>query len=727
MSVSDTLPAGMMLVAPVPGGCTPGAGSVGPITITCPVGTGTVTAGTSQDINLQVLVTSGTAAALTNTATVSSTTLDPNMTNNSASATVGVGAVANLALAKSVSPQTANVGDLVTYTFAVSNDISIGEAGGAPNLTPAAGVVTDTLPTGLQFVSSSSGCTASSGTVTCPVSTVGQGLTVTVSFTAQITSGPGTTIQNTASVATVGGIPDFNPADNTDHASLVVNPQADLSLAKTVSSANPSTDDAVEYALTVHNAGPNDATGVTIHDSLPAGLDFIDASPGCDNQNGMVTCDVGAVANGQSVSVTIDARTTSALAGTAVGNLATVSGNELDPNSANNQATATITVQPLVDLELTKVASNPTPAAGSTVTYTLTLVNHGPSPATGVTITDPLPSGLSFVSANAAQGSCGASGQTVTCGLGTLAAGGTAVATVTALVGSSAIGTSVQNTATASADEPIARPELVTANASILAVAGPPPATADLAIVKKVNHTTGHVGEPLTYTITVTNHGPATAASPTVTDTFSRSVKIVSAHVPGGSCSKHSPIVCKLGSIANGQSATITIEVKPESTGRLRNSAAVASPTPDPDPNNNLAEATVNVQPGKASLSITKTADRNTVGPGEALSFTIAVRSHGPEPALAVKVCDQLGSGMTFISVPGASFRHGTPCWTISSLAKGKQRRFVVDVRAPMIAGPRRLANSATAIADGVRKRTVRATVELVGEPPPPPPSAVTG
>ena len=39
-------------------------------------------------------------------------------------------------------------------------------------------------------------------------------------------------------------------------------------------------------------------------------------------------------------------------------------GNELDPTPANNQAAATITVQPLVDLELTKVASNPTPAAG---------------------------------------------------------------------------------------------------------------------------------------------------------------------------------------------------------------------------------------------------------------------------------------------------------------------------------------------------------------------------
>ena len=356
VAVSDTLPAGTTLIAPVPAGCT------GTTAITCTVGT-IPAAGTPVVIDLVVSVGAGAAnTAPTNTATVSATTLDPDPTNNSASATVGVGAVANLALLKSVSPQTVNVGDLVTYTFVVSNDISIGEAGGAPSgLATAAGVVTDTLPAGLQFVSSSSGCAAGSGTVTCPVSPVAQGQIVTVSFTAQITAvGAGTTIQNTASVATVGGIPDFNPADNTDHASLVVNPRADLSLAKTVSSANPSTDDAVQYTLTVHNAGPNDATGVTIHDSLAAGLDFIEASPGCDNQNGSVTCDLGTIASGDSVSVTIDARTTAALAGATVGNLATVSGSELDPNPANNQATATITVQPLVDLKLTKAASNPT-------------------------------------------------------------------------------------------------------------------------------------------------------------------------------------------------------------------------------------------------------------------------------------------------------------------------------------------------------------------------------
>ncbi len=729
VTVNDTLPTGMTLVAPIPAGCVFNATTN---RVACTVGT--VVAGPAT-VTLDLHVTVGALASNTaplNTATVSTTTLDPDPSNNSASATVGVGAVANLALSKSVSPQTVDVGALVTYTFAVSNDISIGEAGGTPNLATAAGVVTDTLPAGLEFVSSGFGCTAASGTVTCPVSPVAQGMIVTVSFTARITSvAAGTMIQNTASVATAGGIPDLNPADNTDHAAVVVNPQADLSLTKTVSSANPSTDDEVQYTLTAHNAGPNDATGVMIHDSLPAGLDFIDASPGCDNNSGTVTCDVGSIASGDSVSVTIDARTTTALAGKAVSNLATVSSDDLDPNPTNNQAGATIQVQPLVDLRLTKVASNPTPDAGGLVSYTLTLVNNGPSPATGVTITDHLPGALTFES-SIGPGSCNAATQTVTCHLGTVAAGTAAVVVITTRVAPTAVGASVENTATATADEPIARPALLTSNARIRAVEGPtPPAPeADLSISKKAAHKTDRVGKAIGYTITVTNHGPATASHPTVTDTFAKPVEIVLANAPGGSCSKHIPIACKLGSLAPGHNVKIAIVVKPMSTGRLTNTAIVTSETPDPNTHNDVAHAAVNVQPGKTSLSIKKSASRRTVGPGRALSFTIAVRSLGPAPALGVKICDRLGSGMTFISVHGASFHHRTPCWTVASLAKGKQRRFVVRVRTPKVDGPRRLTNSATATADGVRKRTAHATVELVGHvppPPPPPPVAVTG
>ena len=95
-------------------------------------------------------------------------------------------------------------------------------------------------------------------------------------------------------------LPDFNPADSTDSATVNVNPEADLSLTKTASTTNPAVDDEVDYTLTASNAGPNDATGVTIVDSLPPGLAFIDATPGCDNQNGTITCDLGTVPAGGS-------------------------------------------------------------------------------------------------------------------------------------------------------------------------------------------------------------------------------------------------------------------------------------------------------------------------------------------------------------------------------------------------------------------------------------------
>lgn len=83
-----------------------------------------------------------------------------------------------------------------------------------------------------------------------------------------------------------------------------------------------------------------------------------------------------------------------------------------------------------------------------------------------------------------------------------------------------------------------------------------------------------------------------------------------------------------------------------------------------------------------------------------------------------MKVCDRLGSGMAFTSTDAATFKHGNACWTITSLAKGKVRRFVVRVRAVTDArGASRLTNTATASADGVRTRTAKASVMLAPAP----------
>ena len=75
------------------------------------------------------------------------------------------------------------------------------------------------------------------------------------------------------------------------------------------------------------------------------------------------------------------------------------------------------------NLKITKL-DNPDPVRiGSTLTYTLEVENLGPFGATGVRVRDQLPSNVSFLSATATTGSCSASGATVNCALGDLAAG----------------------------------------------------------------------------------------------------------------------------------------------------------------------------------------------------------------------------------------------------------------------------------------------------------------
>jgi uncharacterized repeat protein (TIGR01451 family) len=110
------------------------------------------------------------------------------------------------------------------------------------------------------------------------------------------------------------------------------------------------------YTVTVTNNGPHDATGVVVTDDLPAGVAFASAiwpSGTCSEVGGTVTCNIGALANGASIAVSV-AVNAPADAGTAV-NDASVSANETDPTPGND-----------ADSESTEVVLAPVvPALGS--------------------------------------------------------------------------------------------------------------------------------------------------------------------------------------------------------------------------------------------------------------------------------------------------------------------------------------------------------------------------
>lgn len=123
---------------------------------------------------------------------------------------------------------------------------------------------------------------------------------------------------------------------------------------------------------------------------------------------------------------------------------------------------------------------------------------------------------------------------------------------------------------------------------------------ADLAVVK-TGPATGHVGQPITYTITASNKGPSTANGVTVTDTMPKNTGFGSVSSTQGSCAPkpHSQlVVCNIGTVANGSTVTVTLTLKPTTKGTFTNTVSVASTSPnDPVSGNNTSSVTTKVSP----------------------------------------------------------------------------------------------------------------------------------
>jgi uncharacterized repeat protein (TIGR01451 family) len=103
------------------------------------------------------------------------------------------------------------------------------------------------------------------------------------------------------------------------------------------------------------------------------------------------------------------------------------------------------------------------------------------------------------------------------------------------------------------------------------------------------------VGGSITYTIVVNNAGPNSAEGVAVRDTLPTGVNFISANSTQGTCTATSQVVCGIGTLANGASATVTISVSTTSGGVVTNTASVGSNTTDPDLANNSSTTTTTV------------------------------------------------------------------------------------------------------------------------------------
>jgi uncharacterized repeat protein (TIGR01451 family) len=123
---------------------------------------------------------------------------------------------------------------------------------------------------------------------------------------------------------------------------------------------------------------------------------------------------------------------------------------------------------------------------------------------------------------------------------------------------------------------------------------------ADISVTKTDSPDPAHVGQNLTYTITVANGGPASANGVVMTDTLPKNAGFGSFATSQGSCTlkpQKRLVTCTLGSVASGAHATVTIVVKPTAKGKITNTATATSIDPDPNLANNTGTAVTKVTP----------------------------------------------------------------------------------------------------------------------------------
>jgi len=125
-----------------------------------------------------------------------------------------------------------------------------------------------------------------------------------------------------------------------------------------------------------------------------------------------------------------------------------------DPDQSDDSGSVTVIVEPpdtpVADLGVEKIVDDADPETGQLVTYTVTLSNAGPSDATGVVVDEVLPEGLTYVAAEATQGTYDAS--TGAWDVGDLAVDEVATLTVDARV-TGAAGTTIDNIVEVSASD----------------------------------------------------------------------------------------------------------------------------------------------------------------------------------------------------------------------------------------------------------------------------------
>ncbi|WP_292613801.1 carboxypeptidase regulatory-like domain-containing protein [Methanobacterium sp. BAmetb5] len=565
-----------------------------------------------------------------------------------AEATVPLGGLdagtADLGIEKSVNNSNPNYHNEVVFTLTAHNY-------GPDDATSVQ--VNDLLPAGFEWVSDDSNSSYDPITGIWTIGDLANGESMVLHIVARVTAS-NTSLTNMALIN--GTEQDPEPGNDQDSVTVTVGPASDLEVIKDVDNHTPHYLDNITYTLTIHNNGPDNATGVTSVDLLPVGLRYVsdDGNGSYNPTTGLWT--IGTLANGANAILHILAQVITS--NTQITNIATVNGTNYDHNDTNNQTNTTITVPPASDLTITKTVDNPTPHYLDNITYIITVHNNGPDSAINVNVTDILSSGLRYIFDNS-NGSYNPN--TGLWNIGTLTNGSSAILNILAQVIVS--NTQITNIATVNGTNYDHNDTNNQTNTTITV----PPAS-DLTITKTVDNSTPDYLETITYTITVHNNGPDNATGVVSHDVLPTGLRYISDNSNGS----YNPTtgLWTIGNLANGANAVLHILAQViVSNTTITNIANVTATEYDQNSTNNEINTTITVPPS-SDLGIAITVDNAYPQYLDYVEFTLTAHNYGPDDSPNVKVYFTAPAGLRYVSDDSnGAFNSTTGLWSIGYMA----------------------------------------------------------
>ena len=505
---------------------------------------------------------------------------------------------------KSVDVENPNFGDTVTYTVVVTNN-------GVVDAKQV--VVRDILDKGLKFVKATGEYTFDEDSRT-------------VTWIIDLAKGESQTFYVTAVAEAYGVlINDVTVGDNTASADVVV---PEIIPDKTANITNPNFGDKVDYTVTVTNDGMGDANNVVIVDRLGEGLTFVSASDNgvWDPVKRTVTWIVD-LAKGESKVFSV---------------IATVVGYGNVTNSlvvGNKTAGVNVTVP---EINPDKTVDNEIPNFGDNVTYTVTVTNDGIGDANNVVITDVLDKGLKFLNATGNFTYDEKTG--IITWIVDLAKGETKTFNVNVTVLGYGVLPNTVAVGNKTAVRNITVPEIIT--------------------VKEVNSSDIHIGDEITYTITVSNPGKINATNVVIRDILPEGLKFINAS-NGGVYDSVTGIITWILNITANSTVDLTADVCVNKSGNITNTVNVGNKT-----------SNCTIESGDiVDLEIHIVADKSEIYVGDNVVYTVTVINNGPSDAINTIANILIPNALSILSYNATkgTFDITSGNWSIGNLTNGEK------------------------------------------------------